>query len=130
LARDVIHSGDIDKILDRLGFDGEPIPDWCRRNEVDEPVMRRLAAVYGFTRETATIALDAFRLGHEARRGDEPRSESRAGDGRRFVVEFVVIDRDDGRTVGDPTPARDEAEGLAGTFNEIDAQPSRTRHEA
>lgn len=122
----MIYVDDIDKILARLGHDGEAIQAWCRRNDVDEPVMRHLAAVYGFTRETQTMALDAFRLGHEARRGDEPKSESRTGDGPRYAVELVVIDRDDGRIVGNPTPARDEAEGLAGTFNAIEAQPSRT----
>jgi hypothetical protein len=123
----VIRAGDVDKILDRLGFDGESIPDWCQRNDVDESVMRRLAAVYGFSRQTQALAIDAFRLGHEARRGDEPRSESRAGDGPRFAVELVVIDRDDGRIVGDPIPARDEAEGIAGTFNEIYGRPTGSR---
>jgi hypothetical protein len=93
-------------------------------------VMRHLADVYGFTRETQTMALDAFRLGHEARRGDEARSESRAGDGPRYAVELVVVDRSDGRIVGNPTPARYEAEGLAATFNAIEAQPSRTGREA
>lgn len=123
----MIHVGDIDKILGRLGFDGESIPDWCRRNAVDESVMRRLAVVYGFSREIQTFAIDAFRLGHEARRGDEPRSESRGGEGPRFAVELVVIDREDGRIVGDPTPARDEAEGIAGTFNEIHGRPTGSR---
>jgi hypothetical protein len=123
----VIHADDIDKILDRLGFDGESIPDWCRRNNVDESAMRRIAAVYAFSRRTQTLAIDAFRVGHEARREDEPRSESRAVDGPRFAVELVVIDRDDGRIVRNPTPARDEAEGIAGTFNEIYGRPTGSR---
>lgn len=120
----MIHVCDVDKILDRVGFDGESIPDWCRRNDVDESVMRRLAAVYGFSRQIQILAMDAFRVGHEARRGDEPRSESRAGDGPRYAIELVVIDREDGRIVGDPIPARDEAEGIAVTLNEIHGQPT------
>lgn len=122
----MVHVGDIEKILARLGFDGEAILDWCRRNNVDEPVMRHLAEVYAFNPDSQRAGIDAFRVGHEARRGDEPRSESRIGNGPRYAVELVVVDRNDGRIIGNPTPARDEAEGLAGTFNAIEAQPSRT----
>ncbi len=130
LPRDVIRTEDINKILDRRERDGESIPEWCRRHDVDEAVIRRLAAVYAFNRQTQVMAIDAFRLGHEARRGDEPRSKSPAGEGRRYAVEFVVVDRNDGRIVGDPTPTRNEAAGLAGTYNEIDAQAGRTSRKA
>jgi hypothetical protein len=131
LPVDVISTDDIDKILDRPERDSESIPEWCRRNDVDESVIRRLAAVYGYSRQIAALAIDAFRLGYEARRGDEPRSKSSpARDGRRYAVEFVVIDRDDGRIVGDPNPAQDDAEGLAGAYNEIDAQARRASRDA
>jgi hypothetical protein len=123
----VIHAGDIDEILDRLGFDGEPIPDWCRRNNVDESAMRRLAVAYSFSPDIQLFALDAFRVGHEARRGDEPRSGSRTGDGPRFAVELVVIDRDDGRIVGDPTPARDQAERYCRDLHKAHGRPTGSR---
>lgn len=120
----MIHVVDIKKILAHLGYDGEAILDWCRRNGVDEPVMQYLAEVYAFNPESQRTGIDGFRLGHTARREDEPRSESRIGKGPRYAVEHVVIDLADGRIVGDPTPARDEAEGVAGSFNAIDAPPS------
>jgi hypothetical protein len=127
----VIHTPDINKILDCRRRDRESIPDWCRRNDVDESVIHRLVAVYGFDHDTAVIAIDAFRLGHEARRGDEPRSKpSLACDGQRYDVEFVVVDRSDGRIVGDPNPTQNDAEGLAGTYNEIDTQAKRASREA
>jgi hypothetical protein len=127
----VIRSSDIDKILNCKARDRESIEDWCRRHDVDESVMRRLAAVYGFDQRTAAIAIDAFRLSHEARRDDEPRAKSsQAQDGCRYAVESVVIDKRTGRIVGDPTPARDDAESLAGAYNEIDAQPNQASRKA
>jgi hypothetical protein len=123
----MIHAGDIDEILDRLGFDNEPIPDWCRRNDVAASAMRRVANAYRFTPAIQLLAIDAFRVGHEARRGDEPRSASRAVDGPRFAVELVVIDRDDGRIVGDPTPARDEAERYCRDLHEVHGRPTGSR---
>jgi hypothetical protein len=127
----VIRSDDISKLLNRPGRDRESIPEWCRRNNVDESVIARLAALYGFSRQIAALGIDAFRLGYEARREDEPKSKSSTvQEGPRYAVEFVVIDRDGGRIVGDPTPARQEAEGLAGAYNEIDRQPSRATREA
>lgn len=122
----MIRTDDINKILDCRARDGESIPEWCRRNDVDESVIHRLVAVYGFNRQAAIAAIDAFRLGHEARRADEPRSKPSPGrDGDRYAVEFIVINRDNGQIVGDPTAARDDAEGLAGAYNEIDAQSRR-----
>jgi hypothetical protein len=127
----VIREEDINRLLDCRARDVESIPEWCRRHDVDEAVIRRLAAVYGFNRQYAVFAIDAFRLGHEARRSDEPRSEPSPGrEGSRYAVEFVVLDRDDGRIVGDPTPSQRVAEGLAGAYNEIDGQPSRTSRKA
>lgn len=123
---DVIRVDDIDKLLDRPGRDGESIPDWCRRNHVDEPVILRLAEVYGFSRQTAALAIDAFRLGHEARQGDEPKAKSSPSrDGCRYGVEFVVVDRNNGRIVGDPSAARSDADSLAEEHNAIAAQASR-----
>jgi hypothetical protein len=134
MAWDVIRRDDVKRILDRLGHDGESIQEWCRRNDVDEgPVMRFLAASFGFTGpEDAALVIHGFRLGHEARRGDEPRSKLPAVDrnGSRYGVEFVVIDREDGRIVGDPSRAQGEAEALAGAYNDIDAQSRRAGREA
>ena len=127
----MIREEDINRLLDCWARDVESIPEWCRRHDVDEAVIRRLAAVYGFNRQYAVFAIDAFRLGHEARRSDEPRAEPSPGrEGSRYAVEFVVIDRDDGRIVGAPTPSRRVAEGLAGTYNEIDGEPSQTSRKA
>lgn len=130
----MIRREDVKRIADRLGHDGESIQEWCQRNDVDEkPVMRLLAASFGFTcAEDAALVIHGFRLGHEARRGDEPRSRLRAEDrhGSRYGVEFVVIDRNDGRIVGDPSSAQGEAEALAGAYNEIDAQSRRAGREA
>jgi hypothetical protein len=133
VAWDVIRRDDVKSILDRLGHDGESISEWCRRNDVDEePVMRLLAAFFSFTGpEDAALAIHAFRLGHEARRSDEPRSKLSVGrNGPRYDVEFVVIDREDGRIVGDPSRAKGEAEALAGAYNDIDAQSRRAGREA
>jgi hypothetical protein len=130
----VIRREDLKSILDRLGHDGESIAEWCQRNDVDErPVMRLLAASFGFTgSEDAALVIHGFRLGHEARRGDEPRSKLSSEDrgGPRYRVEFVVIDREDGRIVGDPSRAQGEAEAQAGAFNDIDAQSRRASREA
>jgi len=88
--------------------------------------MGLLKMVYGFSKVTAAIAIDAFRLGHDARRGDEPRSAaSIAGDGPRYAVESVVVDRTNGRIVGSPTSVQSDAESLAGTYNELDPGPRR-----
>lgn len=130
----MIRREDVKSILDRLGHDGESIAEWCQRNDVDErPVMRLLAASFGFTGpEDAALVIHGFRLGHEARRGDEPRSKLSVEDrgGPRYGVEFVVIDREDGRIVEDPSRAQGEAEALAGAFNDIDAQSRRAGREA
>lgn len=130
----MIRRDDVKSILDRLGHDGESIQEWCQRNDVDEgPVMRLLAGFFSFTGpEDAALAIHAFRLGHEARRGDEPRSRLSAEDrrGPRYGVEFVVIDREDGQIVGDPSRAQEEAEALAGSYNDIDAQSRRASREA
>lgn len=120
--------------MDRLGHDGESIQDWCQRNNVDEkPVMHLLAASFGITcPEDAALVIHGFRLGHEARQGDEPRLKVPGEDrsGPRYGVEFVVIDRNDGRIVGDPSSERGEAEALAGTYNDINAQSRRASREA
>lgn len=122
----MIRTSDIDGILNRKDRDLESLEDWCRRHDVDFSVMHLLAGVYGFNSHAAASAIDAFRLSHEARRGDEPRAKpSQAQDDCRYAVESVVVDRRTGRIVGDPTSAQDEAEGLAGSYNEIDAQPSQ-----
>jgi hypothetical protein len=86
--------------------------------------MFRLVAVYGFSRASAVSAIDAFRLGHEARRDDEPRAK-RGGvsTAPRYAVQFVIVDNTDGRIVSAPTGSRDAANDLATTYNEIDAQP-------
>lgn len=134
MAWDVIGLEDVQRIAGRLGHDGESIRDWCHRNGVDEePVMRFLAAYFGFTcAEDAALVIHGFRLGHEARRGDEPRSRLPAEDqdGSRYGVEFVVIDRKNGRIVGDPSSAQGDAEALAGAYNDIDAQSRRAGREA
>jgi hypothetical protein len=122
----VIRTSDIDGILNRRDRDLESLEDWCQRHDVDFSVMRQLAGIYAFNDHAAASAIDAFRLSHEARRGDEPRAKpSLVQDGRRYAVESVVVDRRTGRIVGDPTPVQDEAEGLAGSYNEIDAEPSQ-----
>ena len=95
--------------------------------------MRLLASSFGFTGpEDAALVIHGFRLGHEARRNDEPRSElaSENRSGPRYGVEFVVIDREDGRIVSDPSRAQEEAEALAGSYNDIDAQSRRAGREA
>ncbi len=129
----MIRRDDVRRILDRLGHDGESIQEWCQRNDVDErPVMHLLAGFYSFTcPEDAALAIHAFQLGHEARRGDEPRSRLSSEDpgGPRYGVQFVVIDRENGQIVGDPSPAQDKAEALAGSYNDIDAQPRRAGRE-
>lgn len=130
----MIRRDDVKIILDRLGNDGESIPDWCQRNDVDEePVMRLLAGFFSVTcPEDAALAIHGFRVGYEARRGDEPRSKLSSEDrsGPRYGVEFVVIDRVDGQILGNPSPAQEEAEALAGSYNDIDAQSRRAGREA
>jgi len=127
----VIRASDIDRVLHSPGRDVEPITEWCRRNGVDESAMGLLKMVYGFSKVTAAIAVDAFRLGHDARRGDEPKSAaSFVGGGQRYAVESVVVDRANGRIVGSPTSVQSEAEGLAGTYNELDADTRRAERKA
>jgi len=74
----MIRADDVDKILGCWVRDDQSVPEWCRRNDVDEGVMHWLASVYGFSTETAGIAIVAFRLGYEARRESEQRSAARA----------------------------------------------------
>lgn len=69
----VIGIDDIDGILNSPRRDVEGLPAWCARNGVEETVLRRLVAIYGFDKLTAAVAVDAFRLGCEARREDGSR---------------------------------------------------------
>jgi hypothetical protein len=126
----VIRSSDIDRLLNRKDRDRESLADWCRRHDVDFAVMAQLASVYAFNPDAAASAIDAFRISHEARREDEPRAKpSRVQGGDRYAVESVVVDTHTGRIVGDPTPVQGDAEGLAGSYNDIAAQPSQAGRE-
>jgi hypothetical protein len=116
----MIRPSDIDKIVCRHARRSEGgIGEWCKRNDVDEDAIERIVQIYGFDRGSAIAAIDAFRVGHQARREDEPRGELSAS-GPRYAVQMVVVDSRSGRIVGDASSAMDHLEGLAAAYNELE----------
>ena len=114
----MIRSSDIDRLLNLRAQERRSIEEWCKRNDVAESVIERVVQVYGRDHRSAIAAIDAFRLGHEARRDDEPRGKCTRG-GRRYEVQSVVVDTQSGRFVGEASPSKPGVDGLAGTYNEL-----------
>ncbi len=95
------------------------IPVWCAENDVDEDALIHILGTYGACDHPRAVAICAFQLGHDARRLAEPRGEAiETPDGRRYVVQHVVIDATNGTIAAPPTPSAEFANGLAATFNE------------
>ena len=94
--------------------------------------MRRLAEVYGGDRDSSPIFVSIFQLGYDARCRAEPTGERSAGGvagGPRYAVQHVVVDTANGRIMGDATSTQAKAQGLAGTYNELDSDAaSDSRH--
>lgn len=119
----MIRSSDIDRLLNLRAQERASIEEWCKRNDVDESVIERVVQAYGRDHDSAIAAIDAFRLGHEARRGDEPHGERTPG-GRRYEVQYVVVDTQSGCFVGEASPWRPDVDALAGTYNELASEGS------
>lgn len=122
----MIRSSDIDLILNRRSGRKETIEEWCARNDVAESVIHRIVALYGVDTKTAAAAIEGFRLGHEARKGDEPKGQTDIP-GPRYSVQSVVVDTRDGHIVGSASPSDDWAFDLAHTYNDADAATEDSR---
>ena len=126
----MIGEDDIQRLADLRDLEEEDVADWCRRNDVDDSAIRRVGEIYGRFRNQAiyrrlrgpAISVAGFLLGFDARREAEPKGIRASGwDGPRYGVQFVVVDRKDGRLIGDAALTQDEAEAHAGMYNDLDA---------
>lgn len=126
----MLRSRDIRRLLSEREAHPESVDHWCNRNGVDESALLCVVSTYGGFAKRPVIALVGFQLGYDARRKQEPRGRAdrdcAEGEGARFGVQFVVVDRVTGTIVSDSETSQAQADDIAGLYNSADPEVART----